>query len=197
MTSTEHLRINRQAPLVTLQDHFLATSTVSMPIAGAIFWTIAAIAGQVLKPVAFTYFILFGIGLVFPLGYVIDRARGRNFMAAGRANPLTVLFMRAITMVALLFPLVIFAAREAGDPVIVVLGAAILSGIVWIPYGWAANDPVGLRHAVARSAAAYAVYLFVGEEWRISAICAVVVLCYLYSLARMKAPGSPPVLGSA
>lgn len=191
MIIDDRLRIDRNASLAALQEHFLATSTASMPIAGAIFWAIAAVAGRELESAAFAYFVLFGTGLVFPLGYLIDRLRGRNFLAVGRANPLTVLFMRSITMVALMFPLVIFAARESGDPIIVILGAAILSGIVWIPYGWAAHDPVGLRHAVARAVAAYAAYLLFPEAWRGSAICAAVVLSYLYSLARMKQPGRP------
>ena len=58
------------------------------------------------------------------------------------------MFMRSITMVALMFPLVILAAQASGDVRFVVLGAAILSGVVWISYGRAAADPVGLRHAV-------------------------------------------------
>lgn len=182
--------IDGKARLVDLQEHFLGTSTVSMPIAGALFWSVAAIAGQLLPPTTFAYFVLFGTGAVFPLGYLIDRSRGRNFMAAGRANPLTVMFMRSITMVALLFPLVIIAAREAGDPSIVVLGAAILSGIVWIPYGWAAADPVGLRHAIGRSVLCYLAYVYVPEPRRDSAVCAAVVIGYLYSLLFMRKPGA-------
>lgn len=182
--------IDEQARLRDLQEHFLQTSTVSMPIAGAIFWSAAAVAGQLLDPGRMAYFVLFGTGAVFPLGYAIDRLRGRNFLSAGRANPLTVMFMRSITMVALLFPLVIIAAGAAGDPVLVVLGAAILAGIVWIPYGWAAADPVGLHHAVGRSLFCYLAYLFAPEPLKASAICAIVVVSYLYSFLFMRRPGA-------
>jgi hypothetical protein len=185
--------IDSDATLRTLQGHFLATSTASMPVAGLIFWAAAALVGSQVPPATFAMVVLIGTGMVFPLGYLIDRLRGRNFMAAGRANPLTIMFMRSITMVALMFPLVIVAAREAGDPVLVVLGAAILSGIVWIPYGWAADDPVGLRHAIARSVLCYAAYLLAPAPIRGSAICAVVVLSYLYSLIFMRKPGSDAV----
>lgn len=180
--------IDDRARLVDLQRHFLATSTVSMPIAGTLFWTVAAVAAQLLTPNALAYFVLFGSGAVFPLGYLIDRLRGRNFMAAGRANPLTVMFMRSITMVALLFPLVILAARASGDATFVVLGAAILSGMVWIPYGWAAADPAGLYHAIGRAIGCYAAYLLAPEPLRASTICAAVVLGYAYSFFFMRKP---------
>jgi hypothetical protein len=181
--------IDATASLRTLQDHFLATSTASMPVAGLIFWAAAALVGLQVPPATFAMIVLIGTGMVFPLGYAIDRLRGRNFMAAGRANPLTVMFTRSITMVALMFPLVIVAAREAGDPILVVLGAAILSGIVWIPYGWAADDPVGLRHAIARSVLCYAAFLLAPPPIRGSAVCAVVVLSYVDSLIFMRKPG--------
>ena len=182
--------IDERARLIDLHEDFLATSTVSLPIAGALFWTVAAVAGLLLEPHIFAYALLFGTGAIFPLGILIDRLRGRNFMAAGRANPLTGLFMRSIGMMALMFPLVIIAAARAGDPTILVLGAAILTGIIWIPYGWAAADPAGLKHAVGRSLFCYAAFLFVPEPTRGSAICAVVVLSYFYSFAFMRRPPS-------
>ena len=53
-------------------------------------------------------------------------------------------------------------------------------------YGWAADDPVGLQHAVARSILSYACFLFVPEPYKSSAISVAVLLCYTYSLIRMR-----------
>ena len=50
----------------------------------------------------------------------------------------------------------VIGAGKAGDPILVVLGMAILAGVIWISYGWAAGDPVGLRHAVVRGPGAIA-----------------------------------------
>ena len=68
------------------------------------------------------------------------------------------------------------------------LGVAILAGIIWIPYGWGANDPVGLRHAIVRSVGCYLAYWFSSVDLRATSICAVVALSYLYSLAAMRKP---------
>jgi hypothetical protein len=70
-----------------------------------------------------------------------------------------------------------------------VLGVAILAGIIWIPYGWGADDPVGLRHAIARALGCYLAFWFAPEAWRAACICAVVALSYVYSLVAMRKPG--------
>jgi len=69
-----------------------------------------------------------------------------------------------------------------------VLGGAILMGIIWIPYGWAADDPVGLQHAIGRSVLAYVAYFIAPSPYKATAISVVVLLSYLYSLIRMRKP---------
>jgi hypothetical protein len=65
-------------------------------------------------------------------------------------------------------------------------------GIIWIPYGWAADDAVGLQHAIGRSVLAYAAYLFAPNPYQATAISFAVLLSYLYSLIRMrKEPREP------
>lgn len=54
--------------------------------------------------------------------------------------------------------------------------------------GWAADAPVGLRHAVVRSA-----YLLAPAPLKGTAICLVVALSYLYSLTFMRKPGADAV----
>jgi hypothetical protein len=73
-----------------------------------------------------------------------------------------------------------------GHPSLIVLGGAILMGLVWVPYGWAADDPVGMRHAVARTILCYAAFVFLPPAYRSTAICVVVLLCYAYSFATMR-----------
>ncbi|MBL0124808.1 MAG: hypothetical protein IPP88_19520 [Betaproteobacteria bacterium] len=170
--------------LKVLKADFLATSTQSMPYSGIILWTIAGIAGLFLTAQQLAYGVAFGSGLIFPLAVLIDRLRGRNLFAGGRDNPLTGMFLQSIIMVVMLWPLVIMGA--AGKPLFIVLGAALLTGIIWIPYGWAADDPVGMRHAMARAVLCYSAYLFVPASYKGSAICAAVLVCYFYSIAFMQ-----------
>ena len=171
-----------------LRADFLATSTQSMPIAGMIFWAIIAVAGLYIAPAQLAYMVLFGSGMIFPLGVVIDLVTTRKLKRASTQNPVTQLFMQSLGLVVLVWPLVILAARLAHDANLIVLGGAILMGIIWIPYGWAANDPVGLQHAIGRSVLAYVAYFIAPNPYKATAISVVVLLSYLYSLIRMRKP---------
>lgn len=171
-------------PLASLREQFRATSTASMPLAGMILWTIAAVASVVVPPKTLGFAVAFGSGLIFPLALLIDRLRGRQLMKSGAGNPVLANFMGGIVMIGLLWPLVIIAGLN--NPGIIVLGAAILLALVWIPFGWSADDPVGMQHAIGRCVAAYAAYLFVPRPWHLTAICIVVVAAYLFSFARMR-----------
>lgn len=176
--------LNADTPLRELRRDFLVTGTQSMPIAGMVFWTAAAVASRLLTPVQLAYFIGFGSGCLFPLGLLIDRLRGRPMLQGKSSNPVLAMFLQCLVLVVLLWPLVIIGA--AGRPSLVVLGGAILMGLVWVPYGWAADDPVGMRHAVARALLCYAAYLFMPPAWRSTIICLIVILCYAYSFIAMR-----------
>jgi hypothetical protein len=49
-----------------LRANFLATSTLSMPIAGMLFWAIVAVAALRLNPNQLSLLVLFGSGTIFP-----------------------------------------------------------------------------------------------------------------------------------
>jgi hypothetical protein len=124
---------------------------------------------------------------ILPLAFAIEKLRGRNPFVKDD-NPVSTLFFQSIIGIGLMFPLVIGAADAAGDPNIMVLGVAILAGIIWIPYGWGANDPVGLRHAIVRAIGSYVAFWFAPDEVKATSICAVVALSYVYSLVAMRKP---------
>jgi hypothetical protein len=176
--------VNNDTKLSTLKENFLAGSTQSMPIAGMIYWAAVGIAAFLVPPKVLAIGVACGSGAIFPLGVLIDRLRGRNLLKTGRDNPLTQMFMQSIFMITLLWPLVILGGLD--KPNFIVLGTAILTGIVWIPYGWAANDPVGLRHAVVRGVLCYAAYIWAPAEFAASTIAASVLVCYAYSIIAMR-----------
>lgn len=178
--------------LEELQADFRGGSTNAMPLAGAIVWAALGLAALVLPPRLTGTLALYIMAAILPLAFLLDRLRGRNPFAGGSENPLTKLFLLSILGIGLTVPLVIIAAQVAADPVIVVLGMAVLAGVIWIPYGWAAADPAGVQHAVARALGSYAAYAFAPEPYKAAAICAVVVLAYAYSLARMRPTGRSP-----
>ncbi len=72
--------------------------------------------------------------IILPLAFEIDKLRGRNLFVKDD-NPVSQLFFQSIIGIGLMFLLIIGAAEAAGDPNIMVLGVAILAGVIWIPYG--------------------------------------------------------------
>jgi len=110
---------------------------------------------------------------------------GEDYIRTARAKGLS--GMRVIVGHALRnasLPVVTVVGLEVGS----LLGGAILMGIIWIPYGWAADDPVGLQHAVGRALLSYVAFVYVPSPYKATGISCVVLLAYLYSLLRMKRP---------
>ena len=177
-----------QNSLATLRQRFLETSTISMPLAGLIVWSSLGIAAQFVQPALIGWMTVYVMAVILPLAFAIEKMRGRNPFVKDD-NPVSTLFFQSIIGIGLMFPLIIGAADAAGDPDILVLGVAILAGIIWIPYGWGANDPAGLRHAIIRSAGCYGAFSLVPAPYTASAICAVVAASYIFSLVTMRKPG--------
>lgn len=159
-----------------------------MPLAGLIVWAGIGVAALFVRPAVVGWMAVYAMAAILPLAFAIEKLRGRNPFVKDD-NPVSELFFQSIIGIGLMFPLVIGAAAAARDPNIMVLGVAILAGIIWIPYGWGANDPVGLRHAILRGVGCYLAFWFAPAEFKPTCICAVVVLAYLYSLLAMRKPG--------
>lgn len=180
--------MNTAQSLSVLQVDFVKNSTNSMPIAGMITWFALGIAALFLAPKIIGTLAIYIIMAIMPIAFILDRLQGKNLFSGGD-NPLTKMFLSSIISIALTVPLVITAANISGDANFIVLGMGILAGVIWIPYGWAADDPVGMRHAVGRAIGCYAAYAYVADPYKASAICTIVVLSYLYSLLFMKKAG--------
>lgn len=182
------MTIGIATPLNQLHDDFRTTGTTSMPLAGLICWAALGVAALFVSERTAGNLALYIMGGILPLAFLLDKAKGKNLFAKSD-NPLVKLFLISIVGIAITVPLVVTAAAAASQPVIVVLGMAILAGVIWIPWGWAADDNVGLIHAVGRAIAAYLAYAFAPSPYTATAICAVVVVSYVYSLTFMKRVG--------
>jgi hypothetical protein len=88
-----------------------------------------------------------------PMSVLIDKLRGRPTVFEGDSgHPMTQLFMRFISVIGVMMFFVIFAASEAGSMAILALGVGLLSGVIWVPHGWSADDPAGLIQFLLRAA---------------------------------------------
>ena len=180
-----------QMTLAEARRNYLAHTTTAMPIGGFIAWAALALA-YALRPDGVPSFIPFiAAAAPVPVALAIDAMRGElHHWGKGNDNPVAKLFMRFITVVALLIPLVIIAAGEMQDISFLVLGLAIFAGLVWVPHGWGADDPAGFIHFVMRALLCYAAYLLAPPEWRAAAVAAAAAATYSYAIAAMKKPAS-------
>ena len=176
--------------LAELRQDFLATRTNAMPIAGMLVWGALGVAAFMLPDRLVGILSLYIMVGILPIAFLIERVQGRNLFAGGD-NPLVKLFLSSIAMIGAIVPLIIVAANVSQQPLLVLLGMAILAGVIWIPYGWAADDPVGMQHAIGRTIGCYCAYAFAPDEFIGPAICAVVVVSYAFTLLGAKKMGGP------
>ncbi|WP_432201520.1 DUF7010 family protein [Erythrobacter sp. W53] len=178
----------RDKSLRELQREFQLAGNNSMPIAGLICWSALGVAALFISERAAGTGALYIMLGVLPLAWALERARGRNLFS-GADHPMTKLFLQSIAGLVFFIPIAVIAANVSGDATLVVLGMAVAVGLIWIPFGWAADDPVGLRRGIGQAIGCYAAYLFAPDAWKGSAICAVVVLGYVYVLSAGKKLG--------
>jgi hypothetical protein len=177
--------------LADARRDYLATCTTAMPIGGFIAWAALAIAALFLGTRLPGVAPLFAAAAPVPIALAIDAARGElGYWKMGQNNPISKLFMRFITVVALLIPFTILAAQEAGNLDLLILGLAILAGMIWVPHGWGADDPAGFIHFALRAVLCYIAYLFAPEAMRGAAVAGAAALTYVYAILAMRKPSS-------
>jgi hypothetical protein len=175
--------------LAHARREYLATCTTAMPIGGLLAWSSLAAAAFFLGDRLPTFAPFIAAAAPVPIALLIDKLRGElHYWGEGNDNPVGQLFMRFITVIALIIPFVIIATQAAGELDLLILGMAILSGMIWVPHGWGADDPAGFIHFVLRALLCYAAYLFAPEASRGAAVAAAAALTYVYAIVAMKKP---------
>lgn len=177
-------------PIARLRlDHArLAGRSLAMPIAGALVWAAAGIAGLVLETRPALFALLFCTGLAFPLALLLARPLGEDLL--GARDPLSGLMGRAVLMVNLLWPVHLTVLAVA--PEVLPLTLAIGLGLHWVVFGWVAGHGVGLVHALVRTAVVTAAW-WTFPDARAAAVSIAVVLSYALAVALLlrRTPGAP------
>ncbi len=171
------MRSNRT--LTELRLEFARQRHIAIPIAGALAWTAAGIAGVLLPGIAWLALFIC-TGMIFPLGLMVARFLGENVTAAQREkNELDRLFMFTVLMASMVWAIAIpfFMIEKSSLP----LSVGILAGLMWIPYSWIIQHWIGLFHGISRTVLVVAAwYLF--PQHRFVAIPAVIVIIYLVTI---------------
>lgn len=157
-----------------------AGRSLSLPIAGAVAWAIFAVAGVLLDTRSASLVILFGSGVIFPIGLVISRVLGEQLTDS--RNPLARLMGLSVLMVNLLWAL--HLTLLAGDMDYLPLSLGIGLGIHWIVFSWIINHPLGIVHAILRTGLVTALWWLFPAQ-RIEAVAAGVVIAYIYAILAL------------
>ncbi len=178
---------------VTLRDlrsDYARQRHITMPIAGAIGWSVAGALGAVL-PVRLASLAMFiCVGMIFWLGVLIGHLVGEPIFGAKRKkSELDSLFMLTVLMAQLVFAIAIpFYLIE---PTSLPLSLGILAGLMWVPFSWMIQHWVGLFHGITRTILVVAAW-YVYPEHRFVAIPGVIVFIYVITLYVLATRPLPP-----
>ena len=153
---------------------------LSMPLAGALVWSMIALAGSLVPERQALFVMLFGTGLIFPIALGIAKLRREDL--TGRLNPLSRLMGMSVLMVNLLWA--VHLPLLLGAPRFFSLSLGIGLGIHWIVYSWIIQHPVGLVHAILRTGLVVSAWSAFPHD-RLLVVPLVIVVVYLISLVWM------------
>tara|TARA_R110002073_G_scaffold206993_1_gene366932 strand:+ start:272 stop:853 length:582 start_codon:yes stop_codon:yes gene_type:complete len=155
--------------------------SMSMPIAGAIAWSVVAILSVMLEFHFALVATFICTGMIFLVAIGIGKIRSEEVLS--NKNPMAKLMGMCAFMVNLLWavhiPLFLYA------PQFVPLSLGISIGLHWIVYSWIIQHPLGIIHAVLRTILIVLAW-FVFAEHRPTSISLVIVFVYLLTLYQMN-----------
>ncbi|GAB3501824.1 hypothetical protein GCM10027341_29110 [Spirosoma knui] len=176
------------------QDFLNANAGISLPVAGAIYWTLLGIAGYYLKPGAWVLLAFCTSGLLFPLGLALQKPFKSNLLLK---TPLTSLIPFALIAMMLSWAITIPAASI--DKSLVPLCLAVGMSIHWPIIGWLYDSRACQLHVAARTILTVGCwYLFPDERFivlplLVALVYGVTVLALKQELIQAKRQAIPTV----
>lgn len=175
-----------------LREEYARRRFVAMPVAGAIGWTAAGICGVLLPtgPASLAMFVC--VGMIFWLGALIGKLLGEPIIqSAEEQGELDRLFLLTVTSSSLVLGIAVpfYLIEPSSLP----LSLGILPGLMWVPFSWMIQHPVGIWHGAVRTAAIVAAwYLF--PDARFVAVPGVIVgVCLVSIYVLASRPRAVPV----
>jgi hypothetical protein len=147
-------------------------------IAGAVFWTYAAIVGATFPLAMAKNLWLGGVFFIVPAAVLASKLVGADIEKRG--NSLAMLVGLAhVTVLAMSFPLIIAAFFYFPDGMI--LAMALCFGLDFFVHSWAYATPIPAGHGVVRTVLVTAIW-FARPDWRATLLPATVALCYFVTV---------------
>ena len=151
--------------------------SISMPLAGAIGWTVAGILGAFLPVWPASLALFFCTGMTFPLGILLSRILHESVLEKenelARLMTLNVLMANLVWGIAIPFYIV--------DPSSLPLTVGIFPGLLWIPFSWIIDHWIGIFHGISRTVLVVTAW-FLFPHHRFVVIPGLVVVIYLITV---------------
>ena len=170
---------------LTLEQHraaFCQRRFLAMPLAGTVAWALVGIGSLRLDPFEASMLLFGAVGCIVYLAMLLGRLTGENF-SGGFGNPFDRLFFvgmfQAWLTLAIVIPFFMTDYRA------ITLGMGIMTSLMWMPFSWIVQSPVGYWHCCMRTALIVAAwYLF--PERHFQAVPAVIVSTYLVTIVFLE-----------
>lgn len=175
--------------LAALRADFNAQAgrSLSLPLAGALVWGAAGIVAVFLDGRTAAIVLAVSTGVLFPLALAVARLLGERILS--NSNPFGRLMALCTLMVNLLWAVHVTVLIR--DPEYLSLTLGIALGLHWIVFSWIVDHPVGIIHAISRTALVTALW-WLFPDHRVSAVAAGVVIAYLYSVYALATRAPHP-----
>ncbi|MEM8982672.1 MAG: hypothetical protein AAGC71_06575 [Pseudomonadota bacterium] len=172
---------------ISLEQHreaFAQRRFLAMPLAGTVMWALIGIAGAIAPTFYKVMAVWIGAGCIFYLGMLLSRFTGEDFFGKNRpANPFDRLFMSTVAMALLVFAIAMPFASV--DYTSVPMSVGILTGLMWLPFGWIINHWVGAFHAITRTVLIVGAW-FAFPDHRFVTIPAIIVVVYVVTIVALE-----------
>ena len=158
---------------------------LAMPLAGLLVWTLLLIPGWLLPLPQAMLALFIGTGCIAYVGMALSKLTGEDFLDKTRPkNDFQALFFhgmaQAVLVYAIVIPLAILEPRAAP------MGVGILAGLMWIPFSWIVQHPIGWWHAGVRTMLICA-SLVVWPDAQYVVVPLIVIGCYLFTIPVLEA----------
>jgi len=175
--------MNLQAIKIEQARHQIeSNSGLSMPFAGAVYWTVLGILGYFLTPFNWAMAAAFSSGMIFPLGLALQKPFKSPFMKA--TSPLAAAGLRATLGINLLWPVHIAIMLNAIELLPLSLGIGM--SLHWLVIGWTYDSRACTLHVVMRTVAVTAIwFLFPALNYTILPF--VIAGIYLLTVVMLRA----------
>lgn len=174
----------RDRSLEVQRAEFSRSRFLAMPLAGMLVWALLLVPGALLPTHQALLALYVGTGCIAYLGMFLSRFTGEHFLDKSRPkNAFQSLFFhgmaQAVLVYAIAIPFALVDARSAP------MGVGILAGLMWIPFSWIIQHPIGWLHTLLRTVLITASW-FLLPDHQYTVVPLIVIACYLFTIPVLE-----------